>query len=101
MTSTSTAVEVEVIVQSPRGDYVQGLEASDFKLYENDVPQKITLFVPPDEVGRNVTNGQPPPSTSPDSEPGARSSAAQDDQSERREAQLVTLVLDLADLQQS
>ena len=97
--TTTTAVEVDVIVQSSRGDYVRGLEASDFKLYENDVPQKITLFVPPGEGGRG--SAQRGTSTSRETAVDVGSGTAQDDQRERREAQFVTIVIDLADLQQS
>jgi len=97
--TTTTAVEVDVIVQSSRGDYVRGLEASDFKLYENDVRQKITLFVPPGEGGRG--SAQRGTSTSRETAVDVGSGTAQDDQRERREAQFVTIVIDLADTQQS
>jgi len=58
MQVTSNAVEVDVTARNARGDYVEGLKASDFDVYENDVPQKITLFVPA-RPGREGFGGRP------------------------------------------
>jgi VWFA-related protein len=98
---TSNAVEVDVIARNSRGDYVEGLEASDFKLYENDAPQKITLFVPPGRLGSGSTGAPQATLTTTETVVGVRPGAAQDESSETRETQFITVVIDLADLQPS
>jgi VWFA-related protein len=98
---TANAVEVDVIAQNSRGDFVEGLEASDFKLYENDVPQKITLFLPPAHVGSDSTAAPRATSEPAGTVAGVQSDAAQDESGETRETQFITVVIDLADLEPS
>lgn len=95
---TASAVEVDVIAQNSRGDYVEGLEASDFKLYENGVPQRITLFLPPGHGGSGSTGAPRATSNPAGSVAGAQSDAGQEESGETRETQFVTVVIDLADL---
>jgi VWFA-related protein len=45
----SALVSVPVIVSDNRGRYVLGLEAADFKLYQDDVPQPVALFTTSEE----------------------------------------------------
>ncbi|HET9321610.1 MAG TPA: VWA domain-containing protein, partial [Bryobacteraceae bacterium] len=87
----SAAVSVDVIVTDHKGHHVQGLSASDFKLYEDNTPQKIASFLPPParaELRRAA--GSPavttPASQAAGSEPGPA-------------PQLITLVIDTGDLQ--
>jgi VWFA-related protein len=61
---TTTSVAVDVIVTDNKGRHVGGLTASDFRVYENDVPQKIVSFNPPVEPAKaaplEVQGGAPP-----------------------------------------
>jgi VWFA-related protein len=98
---TSNAVEVDVIAQNPRGDFVEGLEASDFKLYENDVPQKITLFLPPAHVSSGSAAAPRATSDPAGTLAGVQPDAAQHESGETRETQFITVVIDLADLEPS
>ena len=41
------SVLVDVIVTDKKGHAVTDLTADDFKVYDNNVPQKIVTFVPP------------------------------------------------------
>jgi Ca-activated chloride channel homolog len=41
-------VVLPVSVTDRRGDFVTGLHAQDFRVYENGLPQKVTLFEPED-----------------------------------------------------
>jgi VWFA-related protein len=43
-------VNVFATVQSPRGEFVTGLTASDFRVYDDDVEQKISIFEKDDQV---------------------------------------------------
>ena len=45
----TTSVTVDVIVTDNRGRHVGGLTAKDFRVYENDAPQKIVSFTSPVE----------------------------------------------------
>ena len=78
-------VEVDVVVQDRWGHYVSGLQASDFKVYENNILQKINDFVPPPVSARSKAKfgSQPPGVTRGSSGTGV---------------QFITLVLDLADM---
>ena len=61
---TATSVAVDVIVTDNKGRHVGGLAASDFRVYENDIPQKIVSFTPPVEPAKaaplEVQGGAPP-----------------------------------------
>ena len=61
---TATSVAVDVIVTDNKGRHVGGLTASDFRVYENDAPQKIVSFTPPTEPAKaaplEVQGGAPP-----------------------------------------
>ena len=48
----ATSVAVDVIVTDNKGRHVGGLNANDFRVYENDVPQKIVSFRPPLEPAK-------------------------------------------------
>ena len=87
----SAAVAVDVIVTDHKGHHVQGLSGSDFKLYEDNAPQKIASFLPPPAptelrrtAGNPTVTAPSPPATG--SEPGPP-------------PQLITLVIDTGDLQ--
>jgi VWFA-related protein len=63
----ATSVEVDVIVTDDKGRHVSGLTAADFRVYENDAPQKIVSFIPPvqpaDVAKPAVRSGLPPDAT--------------------------------------
>jgi len=43
----TSAVAVDLIVTDRRGHHVPGLTATDFRLFEDNTPQKIASFIPP------------------------------------------------------
>jgi Ca-activated chloride channel homolog len=43
-------VNVFVTVQNQRGEFVRGLMANDFRVYDDDVPQQISVFEKEDQV---------------------------------------------------
>ena len=43
-------VNVFLTVQNPRGEFVPGLSSNDFRVYEDDIEQKITVFEKDDQV---------------------------------------------------
>lgn len=47
-------VNVFLTVQNQRGEYVQGLDASDFHVYEDDAEQKISVFEKDDKVQSSI-----------------------------------------------
>jgi len=54
------SVVVDVIVTDSKGRHVSGLKADDFRVYENDAPQKIVTFVPPVEPAKTAPPGAQP-----------------------------------------
>jgi Ca-activated chloride channel family protein len=46
----SNLVNVFLTVQTPRGEYVTGLPADAFRVYEDDVEQKVSIFEKEDHV---------------------------------------------------
>ena len=55
----ATSVAVDVIVTDNKGRHVSGLTASDFRVYENDAPQKIVSSTPPVEPAKAAPSRAP------------------------------------------
>ena len=47
-------VNVFLTVQNSRGEFVTGLSAGDFRVFEDDVEQKISIFEKDDKVGSSI-----------------------------------------------
>jgi Ca-activated chloride channel homolog len=47
-------VNIFLTVQNPRGEFVTGLSADNFRIYEDDVEQKISIFEKEDQVGSSI-----------------------------------------------
>src|SRR3982750_299292 len=47
-------VNVFLTVKKPGGEFVSGLPADAFRIYEDDVPQKISIFEKEDQVGSSI-----------------------------------------------
>lgn len=90
----TSAVTVDVIVTDRKGHHVPGLGATDFSLFEDNTPQKIATFIPPPAhaeysaakgyEGTAVAVNSRAPSASP---------------GQAAPPQLITLVIDIGDLQ--
>jgi len=63
--ATTNFVTTDVIVRDKDGKFIPGLKASDFTVYEDDVPQKLVLFRPiiggrPDAINTLLPNAPAP-----------------------------------------
>jgi len=85
------SVVVDAIVTDKKGRPVSGLTAEDFKLSEEDVPQKIVTFEPPREEAAAPSAEQAAEGTA--VEPNLESAAH-----ESLSRRFITLVIDLGDL---
>jgi VWFA-related protein len=66
--ATTNFVTTDVIVRDKDGKFIPGLKASDFTVYEDDVPQKLVLFRPiiggrPDAINTLLPNAPSQPAT--------------------------------------
>ena len=87
----SAAVAVDVIVTDHKGRHVQGLSSGDFKLYEDNTPQRIASFLPPPARAEVRHAAGSPVATTQQAATTAQSAAGP--------PQLITLVIDTGDLQ--
>ena len=95
----AASVVVDVIVTDKKGRHVGDLAASDFAVFDNDVPQKIVTFVPP------IGAAPQPPLPAAAGPGGTNQPAEAPAQKPQRQAidvasvRFITLVLDLGGLQ--
>jgi VWFA-related protein len=83
----AASVIVDAIVTDKKGRHASGLTAEDFRVYEDDAPQKIVTFVPP--VIEAAPSAAEPPPAGPTVKRGL----------DLTRVRFITLVMDLGDLQ--
>ena len=83
----AVSVIVDAIVTDKKGRHASGLTAEDFRVYEDDAPQKIVTFVPP-VIEAAPSTAEPPPA-GPTVKKGL----------DLTRVRFITLVMDLGDLQ--
>ncbi len=83
-------VEVDVIVTDRKGHHVAGLKEGQFRVFEDNVPQEIAAFQPPEGAGNRVP-GAPGESERPVT---VQSNSA----GRKTNAQSITLLIDSGDL---
>jgi len=81
------SVIVDAIVTDKKGRHASGLTAEDFRVYEDDAPQKIVTFVPP------VVEAAPPTEEPLPAGPTVKKGL------DLARVRFITLVMDLGDLQ--
>lgn len=81
------SVIADVIVTDKKGQHASGLAAEDFRVYEDEAPQKIVTFVPP------VIEAAPPTAEPPPAGPTVKRGL------DLTRVRFITLVMDLGDLQ--
>ncbi|MGD0920918.1 MAG: VWA domain-containing protein [Terriglobia bacterium] len=81
------SVIVDAIVTDKKGRHASGLTAEDFRVYEDDAPQKIVTFVPP------VVEAAPPSEEPLPAGPTVKKGL------DLARVRFITLVMDLGDLQ--
>jgi VWFA-related protein len=89
------SVVVDVLVTDRKGQHVSGLKASDFTVFEDDVRQTVSTFVPP------VASGTMEPEkvrTAPQPPASPTSAAANPNPLVLANVRFITLVLDMGDL---
>jgi len=90
------SVVVDVIVSDRKGHHIPGLTADDFKIYEDDAPQAIVSFTPPQSLteGAHAEANRPASTSTAEAVPPNPPATAP-------VSRLVTLVMDFGDLQQA
>ena len=83
----AASVIVDAIVTDKKGRHASGLTAEDFRVYEDEAPQKIVTFVPP------VIEAAPPAAEPPPAGPTVKRGL------DLTRVRFITLVMDLGDLQ--